>query len=73
MTNLTARKNKLAEESKEQTIYNQAGDKVGMAVWSGRWSDGIFMVGWDCYSLADHWVGEGYTLMAARDILNGFE
>ena len=55
----------------EHTIYNANGDKVGVAVWSGQ-KCGPVAIGWSCYNLADHFVGECWTVMDARDHLNGF-
>ena len=63
----------------QETIYNKLGEKVGTAVWSGKWSLPVegglrcgIMIGWDCYNLSDHHVGEAPTIMMARDLLNGF-
>ena len=56
----------------EHTIYNQAGNKVGVAVWTGVYDNDGIAVQWECYNLSDHLVAVARTVMAARDILNGF-
>ena len=55
-----------------QTIKNQAGDKVGVAVWSGERNENNIRVGWEAYDLSDHFIGKTEIIMQARDLLNGF-
>ena len=52
-----------------QTFYNAAGDKVGIAVWSGERDNRNMMVDWAGFNLSDHSLGMVRYMTGARDLL----
>ena len=54
-----------------QTFYNAAGDKLGIAVWSGERDARNMMVGWEVFNLSDHSLGVVRYMTGARDLLEG--
>ena len=54
----------------EQAIYNQRGEKVGHAVWTGERDARGVMVGWDVVDLSDHIVATVTVIRQAVEILN---
>ena len=52
-----------------QTFYNAAGDKVGIAVWSGERDNRNMMVDWEVFNLSDHSLGMVRYMTGARDLL----
>jgi hypothetical protein len=54
-----------------QTFYNAAGDKVGIAVWSGERDDRNLKTGWEVFGLSDISLGMVRYMTGARDLLEG--
>ena len=54
-----------------QTFFNAAGDKVGVAVWSGERDGRNMMVNWEVFDMSDHSLGVVRYMTGARDLLEG--
>lgn len=57
--------------TKGSTFYNAAGDKIGVAVWSGERDDRNMMVNWEVFDLSDHSLGMVRYMTGVRRLLEG--